>query len=98
MSLLLRFYVFFKIQKRDFTFFALLNCCIRFLEQCRTGNACVRTCNTKTKIEPKLKRKCQRKTKTNMILRTKKTLVPRQEMDDAPPPDFDSYAQGWNKL
>jgi len=46
----------------------------------RRGNACVRTCKTKTKIEPKLerqrKRKCQRKTKTKtkMILKTKETL------------------------
>ena len=45
----------------------------------RRGNACVRTCKTKTKIEPKLKRQrkliYQRKTKTKtkMILRTKNT-------------------------
>jgi len=45
---------------------------------CR-GNACVRTCKTKTKIEPKLnrqrKRKCQRKTKTKVILKTKNTVA-----------------------
>ena len=43
----------------------------------RRGNACVRTCKTRKKIEQKLKRqrklKYQRKTKTKMILRTKNT-------------------------